>query len=90
MRDSGGRRHTRGSGNPVGSDLHRATAGNRGTVGGAMSLICGVFKGDRVLRRGAEEKGVVAPRGDRKTHRFTLVELHEAERRRSFGGEMGM
>ena len=35
----GGRRHMRGSGNPVRSDLHRATAGNRGTVDGATSLI---------------------------------------------------
>ena len=39
IEDSGGRMHMRGSRNPVGSDLHRATAGNRGAVGGAMSLI---------------------------------------------------
>ena len=30
---------TRGSGNAVGEDLHRATTGNRGAVGGATSLI---------------------------------------------------
>ena len=39
MGDAGGRRHMRGSGNPVGHDLHRATAGNRGAVGGDTSLI---------------------------------------------------
>ena len=39
MVDSGGGRRTRGSGNAVGKDLHRATTGNRGAVGGATSLI---------------------------------------------------
>ena len=39
MVDSGGGRCTGGSGNPVGEDLHRSTAGNRGAVGGATSLI---------------------------------------------------
>ena len=39
MADSGGRRHMRGSGNLDGQDLHRATAGNCGAVGGATSLI---------------------------------------------------
>ena len=39
MGDAVVRRHTRGSGNPVGKDLHRATAGNRGAVGSATSLI---------------------------------------------------
>ena len=38
MEDNGGRRRTRGSGNPVGEDLHRVTASNRGAVGGATSL----------------------------------------------------
>ena len=39
MGDVGGRRRTRGRGNPVGEDLHRAMAGRRGAVDGAMSLI---------------------------------------------------
>ena len=39
MVDAGGRRHTRGSRNPVGEDLHRATAVNRGAVGVVTSLI---------------------------------------------------
>ena len=39
MIDSGNRRHMSGRGNPVSYDLHSATADNRGTVGGAMSLI---------------------------------------------------
>ena len=48
MGNAGERRHTRGSGNPVGWDLNRATECNRGAVGGATSLILGVCKGDRV------------------------------------------
>ena len=39
MGDDGGGRHMRGSRKPVGEDLNRETAGNRGAVGGAMSLI---------------------------------------------------
>ena len=39
MGDVGGGRRTRGRGNPVGEDLHRAMAGRRGAVDGAMSLI---------------------------------------------------
>ena len=39
MGDAGGGRHTGGSGNPVNTDLHRETAGKRGAVGGATSLI---------------------------------------------------
>ena len=39
MGDVGDGRRTRGSGNPVDEDLHRATAVNRGAVGGATSLI---------------------------------------------------
>ena len=37
--DAGGGRRTRVRGNPVREDLHRATTGKRGTVGGATSLI---------------------------------------------------
>ena len=47
--------------------LNIETAGNCGTLGGAMSFICGVYKGYKVRSRGAKEKGMVAPRGDRKT-----------------------
>ena len=39
MGDAGDRRRTTGSQNPVGKDLHKATAGNGGVVGGAKSLI---------------------------------------------------
>ena len=39
MGDAGGGRCKRDRGNAVGKDLHRATTGNRGAVGGAMSLI---------------------------------------------------
>ena len=39
MGDTRGRSRTRGSRNTVGEDLHRATAGNRGAVGGTTSLI---------------------------------------------------
>ena len=39
MGDSRGGRCTRGSGNAVGKELHIATAGNRGAVGGVTSLI---------------------------------------------------
>ena len=39
MGDAGDGRRTRGSGNPVVNDIHRETAGNRGAVGGATSLI---------------------------------------------------
>ena len=39
MGDARGRRHTRGSRNPVGQDLYRETSGNLVTVGGATSLI---------------------------------------------------
>ena len=39
MGDARGGRSTGGSGNAVGDDLHRETAGNRGTVGGATSTI---------------------------------------------------
>ena len=38
MGDAGGRRHTRGSGNPVGYYLHRVTAGNRGSVGKCVEI----------------------------------------------------
>ena len=44
-------RCTGGSGNAVGDDLHRETAGNRGTVGGTTPTICSVYKGE-MLRRG--------------------------------------
>ena len=37
--DALGRRRTGGSSNTVGEDLHRETAGNLGSVGGATSLI---------------------------------------------------
>ena len=36
-------------------------------MGGATYLILGVCKGDKVQKRGAKEKGVVAPRGDVKS-----------------------
>ena len=39
MGDSGDGRRTRGSGNPFVEDIHRETAGNRGAVVGATSLI---------------------------------------------------
>ena len=39
MGDARGRRRVRGIGNPFGEYLHRATSGNRGSVGGATSLI---------------------------------------------------
>ena len=39
MGDSVGRIHTIGSGNPFGEDLHRATEGNHGAVGGAPYII---------------------------------------------------
>ena len=42
MGDSRGGRRTRGSGNPVGKDIHTEMAGNRGAVGGATYLILGV------------------------------------------------
>ena len=67
MWDAGGRRRTRVSGNPVGEYLHIDTAGNRGAVGGATSLMWDVCKGDRVRRREAQEGVVVAPIGDKKT-----------------------
>ena len=53
MGDAVGGRRTRGSGNPVGEDLHRETAGNCGAVGDSVSLILFVCKGDREQRRGA-------------------------------------
>ena len=37
--DTRGGRSTGGSGNPVGNDLHRDTAGNCGTVGGSKFTI---------------------------------------------------
>ena len=37
--DAWGGRHMGGSRNSVNDDLHRETAGNRGTVGGATSTI---------------------------------------------------
>ena len=67
MGDAGGGRRTRGSGNPVGKDLHKRTAGNRGAVGGATFLILGMYKGDRLRRRWVQEGGVIAPRGNRET-----------------------
>ena len=82
MGDSGGRRHMRGSGNPVGQGLHRGTTGNRGVVGGAMSLILDLCKGDRVLKRGEEEEGVVAPRGDEKN----FGQLWKTQRKLKGGG----
>ena len=39
MADVEGGRRTRGRGNRVGKDLHRAAAFNHGAVGGATSLI---------------------------------------------------
>ena len=51
MGDAWGRRSVRGSMNEVGDDLHRETAGNRGTVGGTTPTICSVYKGE-MLRRG--------------------------------------
>ena len=39
MGDTGGGRRTRGSGNPVGKDIHIEMAGNCGAVGGTTSLI---------------------------------------------------
>ena len=39
MGDARGGRRTRGRRNPVKEDLHRETSGNRGALGGAMSLI---------------------------------------------------
>ena len=39
MGDAGGGRRTRGIGKAVSKDLHIATTGNRGAVGGATSLI---------------------------------------------------
>ena len=39
MGDAGGGRRMRGSRKPVGKDLHRETADNRDTVGGATSRI---------------------------------------------------
>ena len=42
MGDAVGESCARGSGNPVGEDLHRETSGNIGAVGGATSLILGV------------------------------------------------
>ena len=42
MGDVGGGRRMGGSGNAVGKDLYRETAGNRGSVGGATSIISGV------------------------------------------------
>ena len=39
MGDAEGGSHTRGSGNPVGDNLHRETKFNSGVVGGATSLI---------------------------------------------------
>ena len=39
MEDTGGGRRKRGSGNPVGLDLHREKAGKCGAVGGTKSLI---------------------------------------------------
>ena len=67
MGDAGGGRRTRGSGNEVGEDLYRETAGKYGSVGGATSIILGVCKGNMVRRRRAQEGGLVAPRGDRET-----------------------
>ena len=55
-----------------------------------MSLILDVCKGDRVLKRGEEEEGVVAPRGDEKKLWATMEDSKEAKRRRRSGGEMGM
>ena len=40
--------------------------------------------------RGAQEGGVVAPRGDRKKLRAILADSREAKGRRRIGGEMGM
>ena len=39
MGDAGGGSRKRGSGNPVGEDIHRETTGNHGSVGDATSLI---------------------------------------------------
>ena len=64
MGDVGGGRRTRGSGNAVGEDLHRETAGFRVSVCGATPLILYIYKGNRVQRRREQEGGVVAPRGD--------------------------
>ena len=44
MGDAWGRRSVRGSMNEVGDDLHRETAGNRGTVGGTTPTICTHYK----------------------------------------------
>ena len=48
------------------------------------------YKGYRVQMRGAEEEGVVAPRGDGKKFQATLAYSQEAKRRRRSGGDMGM
>ena len=66
MEGARGRRYARAIGNPVQYDLHRATTGNRGAVGGATSLIQVMYKGEKVQSKGKEEEGVVAPRGDGK------------------------
>ena len=53
MGDSGGKSLNRGSGNAVVKDLHRETVGNRVGVDGVISLILGVLKENRVLRKRA-------------------------------------
>ena len=46
MGDDRGRRSAVGSGNAVGDELYRETAGNRGTVGGVTTTIISVCKGE--------------------------------------------
>ena len=67
MGEAWGERRAGGSGNAVREDLHRETAGNRGSVGGATSSIQGVCKGNRVRMGKDQEGGLVAPRVIRET-----------------------
>ena len=53
--------------NAVDDDLYREMTGNCGTVGGVMNDIRSVFRGERLRGGCTQDRGLVAPRGDRET-----------------------
>ena len=88
MGDAWGGRLTGGSRNVVVEDLHRETAGNRGSVGGATSFIWGVCEGNWIRRGGGggrREAWWLQEASQKKL--WAALVISREDKRKSSGGE---